>query len=136
MWQQWHDGIFNARSERRPLCRPASQRFLTITDQYLVEVKVGTNDGQISTVWSKQNFINISAKLDLPAKKFSHFWAFAIASVGQSHTGRHKSNATQLAAQADHDGCETFDLVAVRIAAYTNITVSQPTVPFANVPHS
>jgi hypothetical protein len=34
--------------------------------------------------------------------------------------GRHKSNATQLAAQANPDGCEKLDLVAVRIAAYTN----------------
>src|SRR5262249_52982505 len=136
MRQQWHDGIFNARSQRRPLCRPARQRFFTITDQYLVEVKVGTDDGQVSNFWSEQHFINVGIKLDLPAKKFSHFWAFAIASVGQSHMGRHKPNATQLAAQADHDGCETLDLVAVRIAAYTNITVSQPTALSANVPQS
>jgi hypothetical protein len=136
MRQQWHDGVFNTRSECRPFCRPASQRFFTITDQELVELKVGTNDGQVSNAWSKQNFVNIGAKLDLPPKKFSHFGAFAIASVGQSHLGRHKSNATQLAAQADRDGCETLDLVAVRMAAYTNITVSHPTVLSANVPQS
>src|SRR5215472_9191262 len=128
MRQQWHDGVFNARSERRSFCRPASQCFFTITDQQLVEVKVGTNDGQVSNVWSKQNFINISAKLDLSPEKLSHFGALALASVGQSHMGRHKSNATQLAAQANPDGCETLDLVAVRMAAYTNIPVSPPTV--------
>src|SRR5262249_31967115 len=115
MRQQGHDGVFNARSERRPFCRPASQRFFTITDQEPVEVMVGTHDGQVSNVWSKQNFINISAKLDLPAKKLSHFGAFVVASVGQSHLGWHKLSATQLAAQANHDGCETLDLVAVRI---------------------
>src|SRR5262245_58225742 len=95
---------------------------------------VGANDGQISNVWSKQNFIDISAKLDLPAKKLSHLGAFVIASVGQSHPGRHKLNASQLAAQADRDGRETLDLVAIRMSAYTNITVSYPTVLSANVP--
>src|SRR5215475_4846799 len=73
MRQQWHNGIFNTRSERRPFRRPASQRFFTITDQELVEVMVGTNDGQISNVWSKQNLINISAKLDLPPQKIESF---------------------------------------------------------------
>src|SRR5262245_38499380 len=97
---------------------------------------VCTNDGQISNVWRKQNLINIGAKLDLPPKELSHFGAFVIASVGQSHLGRHKLSATQLAAQANHDACETFDLVTVRMAAYTNITVSQPTVFCANVPQS
>src|SRR5262245_30638926 len=136
MRQQWHDGIFNARSERSPFCRPARQRFFTITDQYLVEVKVGTDGGQVFNLESEQHLLNISGKLGPAPKKMSHFGAFVIASVGQSHMGRHKLNATQLAAQADRDGCETLDLVAVRIAAYTNITVSQSTVLSANVPQS
>ena len=71
-----------------------------------------------------------------PPKKLSHFGALVIASVGQPHMGRHKLSATQLAAQADPDGCETLDLVAVRMAAYTNMTVSPPTVLSTNVTQS
>src|SRR4051812_7701435 len=71
--KQRNDRIFNGRLERLTMTATFREGFFTVVDQYVAEIRVGTDHRQVSNALCESHLVSSCAKRDFTAEKFGHF---------------------------------------------------------------
>ena len=97
------------------------KRVLAISNQQVVEIWIGADDPGVSDARLEIGLRRAEAPNSMLSPKISASSAFAVLWWVKSNTLGHDTGSCQLTAGAYHGGDPELDLMAVRVAAHTDV---------------
>jgi hypothetical protein len=124
--QQWGDCILDLRLQRAARYWPPSHRFLANRNQKLIEVGVCGHNRDIPDGPSESNFVDPGVEFDFPVEKCRELGYGAIASMGDSHAGRHEMAPRQMPAKPHQYGQADLNLMPAGVAGHADKVKDDP----------